>query len=68
MEDMMVKGGLLAETASWVQGIKDLRLLIDNHDLDHFFHDRELIMITLFFLPTMIYKAIFRNLAWVMLG
>ena len=28
------------------QGIKDLRSLIGDHDLDHFFHDRELIVIT----------------------
>ena len=28
------------------QAIKDLRSLIGDHDLDHFFHDRELIAIT----------------------
>ena len=28
------------------QAIKDLRSLIGKHDLDHFFHDRELIAIT----------------------
>ena len=30
-----------------LQGIKDLRSLIGDHDLDHFFHDRELIAITM---------------------
>ena len=28
------------------QGIKNLRSLIGDHDLDHFFHDREMIAIT----------------------
>ena len=28
------------------QGIKDLRSLVGDHDLDHFFHDCELIAIT----------------------
>ena len=32
---------------SGMQGIKDLQSLIGDHDLDHFFHDRELITITL---------------------
>ena len=31
---------------TFTQGIKDLRSLIGNHDLDHFFHNRELITIT----------------------
>ena len=29
----------------WPQAIKDRRSLIGDHDLDHFFHDRELIEI-----------------------
>ena len=33
-------------TQGLVLPIKDLRSLIGDHDLDHFFHDRELIAIT----------------------